>query len=63
MPRANMYEIIFQYETPYGVYRDALYFPDDQPLPPEAEIEAMKLERLNNWLAIVAPPSPSPETN
>lgn len=58
MPRENMQEIIFEYETPYGVYRDALYFPDNEPLPPPEDIEAMKLERLNNWLAIVAPPSP-----
>lgn len=60
MPRANMYEIVFQFETEYGVYRDALYFPDTEPLPPEAEIEAMKLERLNNWLAIVTPQPPDP---
>lgn len=50
-------KIEFEQDTVYGMYRDALYFPDDQPLPSEAEIEAMKQERVNNWIAIIeAPP-------
>lgn len=48
-------EIKFQFDTPYAVYSDALYFPDNEPLPPPDVIEAMKLERLNNWLAVVNP--------
>lgn len=62
MPRAGMQEIIFEYDTPYGTYRDALYFPDDQPLPPEAEIKAIELERVNNWVAFIENQSP-PETD
>lgn len=48
-------KIDFEYETQYGKFADALWFPDAEPLPSEAEIEAMKLERLNNWLALVTP--------
>ena len=55
-------KIDFEYETEYGLFSDALWFPDGEPLPPPEEIEAMKLERLNNWLAIVTPqPEPEPE--
>lgn len=46
-------KVEFEFQTPYGVYRDALYFPDDQPPPNEDEIEAMKAERRDNWLAII----------
>lgn len=62
MSFAGMQEIIFEYETPHGTYRDALYFPDDQPLPPEAEIKAMELERVNNWIAFIESQS-TPETD
>jgi hypothetical protein len=48
-------EIVFEFDTEYGKFEDALWFPDDEPLPPPEEIEAMKLERLNNWLELVAP--------
>ena len=59
-------EINFEYETKYGTYRDALYFPDDHPLPPEAEIKAMELERVNSWIAFIENPPmppPTPETD
>jgi hypothetical protein len=49
-------KINFEYETQYGKFGDALWFPDDQPLPSEADIEAMKLERLNNWIAVITAP-------
>lgn len=62
MPFAGMQEIIFECETPYGKYRDALYFPDNQPLPSEEVIEAIKLERANNWVAFIENKSP-PETD
>lgn len=48
-------KIDFQFETDYGVFSDAIWFPDDMPAPTDAEIESVKQERLNNWLAIVAP--------
>lgn len=44
----------FEFDTPYGVFRDALHFYEDV-IPSDAEIEAMKQERLNNWLALVSP--------
>lgn len=54
-------KINFEYETQYGKFADALWFSDDQPLPSEAEIEAMKQQRLDNWLAILsAPPQTEP---
>lgn len=55
-------KIDFEYETQYGKFADALWFPDGEPLPSEAEIEVMKLERLNNWIALVTPqPDPEPD--
>ena len=39
----------------YGVYRDALYLPEDH-THSEADIEAMKQERYNNWLNIIENP-------
>lgn len=46
----------FQVETQYGMYCDALHFPEDQ-VPPDDEIERLKQERANNWIAaITAPP-------
>lgn len=46
-------KIDFQFQTPYGVFSDALWFSDDEPLPSEEEIEAMKAERRDNWIASV----------
>jgi len=48
-------KINFQYETIYGKFEDALWFSDIDPMPLPQEIEAMKLQRLNNWLEIVTP--------
>lgn len=50
-------KIDFEFETQYGVFRDALHLPDDHQFTSD-EIEQMKQQRLDNWLAIVnAPPS------
>jgi len=50
-------KIDFEFETTYGVFRDALHLPDDHGMT-EDEIQAMKQQRLDNWLAIVnAPPA------
>ena len=47
--------IDFSFDTPYGRFSDALHF--DNELPNDAEIEAMKQARLDNWIAaITAPP-------
>lgn len=52
-----MIKIDFEFETEkYGVYRDALYLPEDHQHTDE-ELEAMKQERFNNWLNIVNPPA------
>jgi len=42
-------KIDFEYNTPNGKFRDALYLPDDNTYT-ESQIEAMKKERLDNWL-------------
>ena len=48
-------KIDFEFDSTYGVFRDALHLPDDHGLS-DAEIEAMKKQRFDNWLAIVNPP-------
>ena len=48
-----MTKIDFEFETEYGVFRDALYLQDDQPSPSAVEIEAMKQQRLDNWIAAI----------
>jgi len=49
-------KIDFEFNTPHGLFRDALHLPDDQTLT-EAEIEAMKQQRVDNWIAAVTSPS------
>lgn len=52
-------KIDFEVQTEHGLYRDALYVDESTT---DAEIEAMKQERVNNWIALVtAPPEPEPE--
>jgi hypothetical protein len=48
----DMDRIIFEFMTPHGVFRDALYLPADHGLTDE-QIAEMQRERLNNWLAFV----------
>jgi hypothetical protein len=50
-----MIKIDFEFDSPYGVFRDALHLPDDHGLS-EAQTEALKQERLDNWLAILSMP-------
>ena len=50
-------KIDFEFQTEYGKFADALWFPDDRPIPSDAEIEAMKVQRLNNWIAVLTAPS------
>lgn len=52
-------KIDFEVTTPHGKFCDALYFEDDA-VPDDATIEAMKQERVNNWIAIVTA-FPAPE--
>lgn len=56
-------KIDFEFDTPHGVFRDALHLPDNHGFS-DSEIEAMKQQRVDNWIAIVtAPPveEPAPE--
>jgi hypothetical protein len=50
-----MPKIDFSFTTKHGVFSDALNLPDDQ-VYTDAEIEAMKQQRLTNWLAVVENP-------
>ena len=50
-----MTKIDFEFETKYGMFRDALHFVEDRVYSHD-EIEKMKNDRLNNWLAIVESP-------
>lgn len=51
----GMIKIDFEFDSPHGVFRDALHLPDDHTMT-DAEIQAMKQQRFDNWLAIVNPP-------
>jgi hypothetical protein len=56
-----MIKIDFQFETPHGKFADALHLPDDHAFT-EEEIQAMKEQRRDNWIAAVtAPPVPDPD--
>lgn len=56
----TMIKIDFEFNTPHGLFRDALHLPEDHTLTVE-EIEAMKQRRVDNWIAIVtAPPVEAP---
>jgi hypothetical protein len=49
-------KIDFEFDTPHGVFRDALHLPDNHGLS-DAEIEAMKVQRRDNWIAVVTAPA------
>jgi hypothetical protein len=50
-------KIDFEFDTPHGLFRDALHLDDDHTFTDD-EIQAMKQERVNNWIAVVtAPPA------
>lgn len=48
---------IFEFDTEFGVFRDALHLADDHTYS-EIELNAMKQERLDNWLAVITAPPP-----
>lgn len=50
-----MIKIDFEFDTPYGVFRDALWLPADHTYT-NAEILAMEEQRRDNWIAIVSNP-------
>lgn len=45
-------KIDFSADTEFGQFCDALYFEDDQ-VPDESTIEAMKKERVDNFVALI----------
>jgi hypothetical protein len=51
-----MIKIDFEFDSPYGKYADAIVLLDGQTMS-DAEIEAMKQDRYDKWLAnITSPP-------
>lgn len=56
-----MIKVDFEFETKYGKFADAIWYPEDAPMS-EEELEAEKQRRLTNWLNIIEnPPEPEPE--
>ena len=55
-------KIDFEFQTEYGLFRDALHLPEDHGMT-DAEIEALKTERRDNWIAIVSAPAVEEPTN
>lgn len=55
-------KIDFEYDTPHGVFRDALHLPDNHGFS-DSEIEAMKEQRRDNWIAVVTAPPVEPEVS
>ena len=54
-------QIVFEFETQYGKFCDALHLADDHTFT-DAEIQAMKQQRLDNWIAVItAPPVDAPQ--
>jgi hypothetical protein len=47
--------IDFSFDTQYGKFSDALHLPDDHAFT-DAEIEAMKQQRFDNWIAVITAP-------
>ena len=52
-----MVKIDFSFSSQYGTFSDALHLPDDHGLS-DAEIQAMKQARFDNWIAIITAPQP-----
>ena len=54
-------KIDFEFTTAHGLFRDALHLPDDHAFTDD-EIQAMKQQRVDNWIAVVTAPSVEPDT-
>lgn len=48
-------KIDFEFNTPHGLFRDALHLADDHSFL-DADIQLMKEERVDNWIAVVTAP-------
>lgn len=53
-------KIDFEFQTQYGKFADALHLADDHTLT-DADIEAMKQQRLVNWIAVITAPAVAEE--
>lgn len=51
-----MAKIDFSFDTQYGTFSDAIWFPDDAPMT-DNEVAAEKQRRLDNWIAIIETPA------
>lgn len=51
-----MIKIDFEFDTQYGSFRDALHLPDDHNFS-DSEIQAMKEQRRDAWIASITAPS------
>lgn len=48
-------KIDFEFDSAFGVFRDALYLPDDHNMS-AAEIESLKQQRFDNWVNLITNP-------
>ena len=48
-------KIDFEFDTSHGLFRDALHLPDDHTFTDD-EIQVMKQQRVDNWIAVVTAP-------
>lgn len=55
-------QIKFSFETKYGMYSDALNLPDDHTFS-ESDIETMKIQRRDNWVAYIDSTQTASEEN
>lgn len=55
-----MVKIEFEFDSQYGVYRDAIVLEDNHGLS-QSEIEAIKQQRFDNWLSAVTPKEEEPQ--
>ena len=53
--------IVFEFNSKYGVYRDALHLPEGHGLTDD-QITAMQRERFDNWINVIENPPRPPET-
>jgi len=52
-----MIKFDFEFDTPHGIFRDALCFLSQSEVPGNEELEALKVSRLNNWIEQITKPS------
>jgi hypothetical protein len=52
-----MIKIDFEFETNHGTYRDALHLDENHGLT-DSEIQAIKQQRVDNWIAMIEAPTP-----